>query len=119
MSDKLLAVALVLVATVFAGCSGDRQERGLVRDFMKQSLGGKDFDVVEWSPVDSTFFVSDSMLQVMRSQAASKVQGEVSYVAPTAKLLYLRLRFAVDNDTLQRTFYFDDKASGIVGFKEN
>lgn len=90
----------------------------MVEDFMKSGLGLTDYDVVEWSRVDSTFFVSDSVLQAMRSQAATQVRG-VSYVKATPKLLYLHVRYVQGNDTLRKTFYFDDTMSGIVGFKDN
>ncbi len=119
MTRNLLPMALLLMVMLLTACGRDSKERGLASDFMEQSLGVKEYDVVKWSAVDSTFFVSDSMLQVMRAQAASKIRGEVHYVAPTPKLLYLNLRYAVGKDTLARTFYFDDRASGIVGFKDN
>ncbi len=108
---------MALVATLLAGCGQGHEAKGLVKEFMTTQMGVGDYDVVQWGSIDSTFFVSDSMVAVMRQQMAGKVKGD--YTKPSAKLLYLNVKYAIDKDTVKQTFYFDDKLTGVVALKNN
>ncbi len=61
MLRTLTRAAVACAALLLMGCGQDREARGMVEDFMKSGLQLTDYDVVEWSRVDSTFFVSDSV----------------------------------------------------------
>lgn len=108
---------MALAAALLAGCGQGREAKGLVKEFMASQMGISDYDVVQWGALDSTFFVSDSMVSVMRHQMAAKVKGD--YAKPSPKLLYLNVRYAIGKDTVKQTFYFDDKLTGVVSLKNN
>lgn len=109
--------AMALIIALLTGCGQGHEAKNLVKTFMATQMGINDYDVVQWGLLDSTFFVSDSMVHVMRQQVAGKVKG--NYAKPSAKLLYLNVKYAIDKDTIRQTFYFDDKLTGVVSLKDN
>lgn len=115
--------AAALAALLLVGCGESRQARGLVRDFMGRDMGLADAEVLEWSKMDSTFFVTDSVVQVMRVRAAAvgqlRAHGHAAYVAPTPKLHFIHVRYVAGGDTLRQTFYLDAGLTGVVGFKND
>lgn len=109
--------AVVAAAALLVGCGQTHDAKTKVREFMDTQMQLADYDIVEWGRADSTFFVSDSMVQVMRANAAGKVKAQ--YAKPTPKLLYIYVRYTSgDNDTVKQTFYLDDKMTGIVAYKQ-
>lgn len=116
MRRKLL-YTLVLPALLLAGCGQRHKAQSKVEDFMKEQMGISHYDVVSWSPLDSTFFLSDSMVNVMRIKAPTK--DKKAYVKATPKVHFITLKYAVKKDTLSQTFYLDEPLSGIVAVKPN
>lgn len=114
---KCCLATMTLLMALLTGCGQGHEAKNLAKTFMATQMGIDDYDVVQWGSLDSTFFVSDSMVHVMRQQMASKVKG--NYAQPSAKLLYLNVKYAIDKDTIKQTFYFDDKLTGIVSLKNN
>ena len=102
--------AAALAALLLVGCGESRQ-------------GLADAEVLEWSKMDSTFFVTDSVVQVMRVRAAAagqlRAHGHAAYVAPTPKLHFIHVRYVAGGDTLRQTFYLDAGLTGVVGFKND
>lgn len=111
----------MLLALTFSSCGPESAARSHVRSFMEKEMGLNDYDVIAWSNVDSAFHVSDSMLTVMRDQAAREktVKGKPAYAQRTAKLHIITVKYSVGKDTLMNTFYLDDKLQGIVGVKKD
>lgn len=107
----------ILSVLVMSGCNSDKGARKLIRHFIETEMQVDDADVQQWSDVDSTFFVSDSLIRVMRANGASYVRPQTVYNRPTAKLHYVRVTYATEKDTVTQTFYIDDGLAGIVGFK--
>ncbi len=110
-------VSMALLAALFVGCGQSHDARKTVKEFMASQMGIADYDVIEWGGLDSTFFVSDSMVQVMRHSTPQKVKAQ--YVKYSPKLLYLNVKYAVGSDTVRQTFYLDDKLTGVVAYKQN
>ena len=116
---KSFITMMALFATLFTGCGQSHDAKNMVEEFMTTQMGINDYDVVQWGRLDSTFFVSDSMVQVRRKNASHKVKGQEAYAKPSQKLLFLNVRYAIGNDTIKQTFYLNDKLTGIVSYKEN
>ena len=114
---KCCLATMALLVTLLTGCGQSHEARGLTKKFMATQMGISDYDVIQWGTLDSTFFVSDSMVSVMRQQMAGKVKG--GYATPSSKLLYLNVKYAIDKDTIKQTFYFDDKMTGVVSLKNS
>lgn len=114
---KCCLATMALLVALLTGCGQSHEAKGLAKKFMATQMGISDYDVVQWGPLDSTFFVSDSMVNVMRQQMDGKITG--GYAKPSSKLFYLNVKYAIDKDTISQTFYFDDKMTGIVSLKNN
>lgn len=117
------AVVALLVAMVVAGCNREKSRaQGLVKDFLKENLVENDFKVMDFSRLDSTKYVSDSIFNRMRvsNLQDSRFKQPLRLVDEprTEKLHFIRVKYRIEKDTLVQTFYFDDEVSRIVSFKE-
>lgn len=103
------------------GCGDKHKVHGIVKDFIENQMNQNDFDVLEWSDMKPTYFVTDSMLQVMRKSAETtmQVKADAKYVPQTDTLHFIHVKYLVEKDTIDQTFYLDGKLTGIVGFKSN
>lgn len=107
----IIGVALLL----FASCGRQQQAKSSVKDFVETQLH-RDANYLDFSSVDSTRAITDSLIQALRSRAGQSVQ----YQNPTGPtLLHIRTQYLVDNDTLSATFYLDPSTLGVVAYKEN
>lgn len=107
---------------LFASCGQSHDVKSHVKQFMKSEMGLDDYDIIAWSDIDSTSRVTDSMLNVMRQNAAKEKVVKAAkpvYTKRTDKLNLITVTYSVGKDTLQSTFYLDDKLSGIVGVKKD
>lgn len=111
----------MLPALALVSCDQSHDVKDHVKAFMEKDMGLTDYDIIAWSNVDSAFHVSDSMLNVMHSNAAKDkvVKGNPQYAKHTDKLNIITVKYAVGKDTLMNTFYLDDKLQGIVGVKKD
>lgn len=120
---KTLAIS-ALIFTLYANtsCSGNKEAKGLVKEFLTDNLKSKDYEMEYFSKIDSTFVVGDSMLQVMQEKAKTLPMFknvEFGNRGKSKKLKYIRVRYHVDGDTVRQTFYFDDMTTTVVGVKQD
>ena len=107
----IIGVALLL----FASCGRQQQAKSSVKDFVENQLN-RDVSYLDFSSVDSTRAITDSLIQVLRSRAGQGIQ----YQDPSGKtLLHIRTHYLLDDDTLSATFYLDPATLGVVAYKEN
>lgn len=123
MKKTLVAIVALVVAMAFIGCNREKSKaESMVKDFLKENLVENDFKVMDFSRLDSTTFVSDSLFQLMREKGAKdsrfKQPLDFSDDAKTKKLLFIRVKYRIEKDTILQTFYFDDELSRVVSFKE-
>lgn len=123
MKKTLVAIVTLVVAMAFTGCNREKSKaESMVKDFLKENLVENDFKVMDFSRLDSTTFVSDSLFQLMREKGAKdsrfKQPLDFSDDAKTKKLLFIRVKYRIEKDTILQTFYFDDELSRVVSFKE-
>ena len=123
MKKTLVASVALVVAMAFTGCNREKSKaESMVKDFLKENLVENDFKVMDFSRLDSTTFVSDSLFQLMREKGAKdsrfKQPLDFSDAAKTKKLLFIRVKYRIEKDTILQTFYFDDELSRVVSFKE-
>lgn len=114
---KVRLVTMALLAALFMGCGQGHDAKKMVKEFMTKEMGVGDYDVIAWSRLDSTFFVSDSMVHVMQRNTPQKVKAKYAKYSP--KLLYLNVKYTIGNDTIKQTFYLDDKLTGVVAYKQD
>lgn len=118
---KTTLLPFVALGFLISGCGERHEARSLAQDFLEEHMPMQDYEVVRWSCLDSTFFVTPVALKAMHAEAERSkiVKHRVSYQGYTPKLLFMHGWFAHGRDTISRTFYFDEKLQGIVGVKRN
>ena len=63
---KIKTITLFCAAILLSGCGSGNKAKNLVSDFLDVNLKNNDISDVEFSALDSTSLVSDSIINVMR-----------------------------------------------------
>jgi len=107
----IIGIALLL----FASCGQQQQAKSVVKDFVAEQLN-RDVSYLDFSSVDSTHALSDSLITALRQRGPKGVKYQ-EYSSRT--LLHIRAKYLQGGDTCSMTFYLDNEAVGVVAFKEN
>lgn len=108
-------IYIIGVMLLLAACGQRQQAKSVVKGFVEQQLQ-KEVSYLDFSDIDSTRAISDSLIDVLRQRAGQNVQ----YQSRTGHtLLYIRAKYLLDKDTLSTTFYLDPQLTGVVAFKQN
>ena len=100
--NNIIGIGLTLL--LFASCGQQQQAKSVVKDFVEDCLQ-QDADYLDFTRVDSTRSVSDSVIQYAERKGKT--------------LKYIRVSYLLNNDTLSATFYLDAEMTGVVAFKQN
>ena len=109
----------ILALLLFTACGQQYQAKSLVKEFVK-AHAVEELEITDFTDLDSTRVISDSLFRVMQQNAASDplFQGvDFSAAKATSTLLYIRMRYQKDTLELSKTFYFDKDLSAIIAFK--
>ena len=109
----------ILALLLFTACGQQYQAKSLVKEFVK-AHAVEELDITDFTDLDSTRVISDSLFRAMQQNAASDplFQGvDFSNVKATSTLLYIRMRYQKDTLEQSKTFYFDKNLSAIIAFK--
>ena len=106
----IIGVMLLLTA-----CGQQQRAKSVVKDFMETYQQG-DVDYLEFSDVDSTKMLSDSLINALQQQAGKKVSFQKRN---STTLLLIRAKYLLDDDTCSTTFYLDPSTMGVVACKQN
>ena len=99
---------------LLTACGQQQRAKSVVKDFMETYQKG-DVDYLEFSDVDSTRVLSDSLINAL--QQAGK---DVTFQKRTSTtLLLIRAKYLLDDDTCSTTFYLDPSTMGVVACKQN
>jgi hypothetical protein len=112
---------MLLSIILLSGCGQEHEIKTVVKDFMKTNMTLDDYKIIGWSKLGETYFVSDSIIQVMRTNAEQNklVKPNTEYTPRTEKLYFIQVKYAMSQDTIKQTFYLNDPSSGVVCFKNN
>ena len=121
---KLLLLASLSLALCFTGCTPDGDARKLAEKFLKTNLAENDIKIVSFGKLDSTRFVTDSVVFDLRTAAYKShlFVDEMKYEEQRvpAKLLYLPVTYRnSEGDTVRQTIYMDEAFSWVVAVKQN
>lgn len=113
---------MVVAATSFSSCYDNKEAKKIVKDYLDTHLKSADYDTEYFSKVDSTFRVTDSMLNVMQNNAKHlgmfKSQN-FGNRGTKRKLNYIRVRYHINTDTIRQIFYIDSNMQHVVGIKSD
>ena len=115
MRHLIYIIIGMTAASLFASCGQRQQAKSVIKDFMEQSLQ-KDVKYLDFSDLDSTKAISDSVIMVMRQRGPKGIRYKEHQ---DETLLYLRTSYLDGEDTCSATFYLDREATAIVAFKQN
>ena len=108
-------IYIIGITLLLAACGQQQRAKSVVKDFVAQQLK-QDVSYLDFSDVDSTRAISDSLIDVLQQQAGKEVTFQKR---TTLTLWYSRAKYLLDKDTLSTTFYLDPQLTGVVACKQN
>jgi len=108
-------IYIIGVILLLTACGQQQRAKSVVKDFMETYQKG-DVDYLEFSDVDSTRVLSDSLIQALQQQAGKDVTFQKRN---STTLLLIRAKYLLDDDTCSTTFYLDPSTMGVVACKQN
>ena len=121
MKKKSLYIIIgVIFVSFFVSCGNQQTAKSLVTDFIEQNaLSPEKMIAREFSSLDSTKFINDSIVLSMQKRGHELYKNDIrSEQSQSGRMLYyLRMKCMYDSDTLQQTFYLDEKLTSVVAFK--
>lgn len=115
-------IVVFAAAVLVAGCGQSHDAKRLVSGFLDTNLKSDDISGVSYGKLDSTFYITDSIVKVMRQQADTMkafkrgIRYDVAE-KPEGKLVLMRVKFTQDKEKQAYTFYFDRDIKHVVAFK--
>lgn len=108
-------IYIIGVMLLLTACGQQQRAKSVVKDFMETYQQG-DVDYLEFSDVDSTRVLSDSLINALQQQAGKDVTFQKRN---STTLLLIRAKYLLDDDTCSTTFYLDPSTMGVVACKQN
>ena len=112
MKRLIYIIGIVLLLTA---CGQQHRAKSVVKDFMETYQKG-DVSYLEFSDLDSTKVLSDSLVNALQQQAG---KGVTFQKRTSTTLLLIRAKYLLDDDTCSTTFYLDPSTMGVVACKQN
>jgi hypothetical protein len=118
MNYKLfLPLALLLLVS----CGQKQQAKSTVKDFVKANIAADDYSFKDFGKLDSTRYVTDSIIGVMKTRVAddNTFRKEATYGMRTGKeqLKYLPVKMKVADKDTTFTFYLTNDLTKVVAVK--
>ena len=108
-------IYIIGVLLLLTSCGQQQRAKSVVKDFMETYQKG-DVSYLEFSDVDSTKVLGDSLINVLQQQAGKNVTFQKR---ASTTLLVIRAKYLLDEDTCSTTFYLDPQTMGVVACKQN
>lgn len=121
MHNKIKTIiTLVTMTLVLCSCSKQQKAESVINDFLEANLQASDY-TVSFSDIDSTRYVSDSIVNIMRAEALKNKMFKkgIKYAGKSKQYIYTRVTICIGNDTTSHTFYLTPDMNHVVSFKAN
>ena len=112
LKNLIYIIGIVLLLTA---CGQQHRAKSVVKDFMETYQKG-DVSYLEFSDLDSTKVLSDSLVNALQQKAG---KGVTFQKRTSTTLLLIRAKYLLDDDTCSTTFYLDPSTMGVVACKQN
>ena len=122
---KIKAAVVVVVAMMaFSGCKGPKTDaERLIKEFLEENLVDGDFKYLDFSDLDSTFYVNDSIVRAMRvtHDTTSVFKKGIKYAEgqDTRKKHFIHVHYRVGEKKIRQTFDLDDQLTRVLSFKND
>jgi len=116
-------IIMCSVVLLLASCGRQHNAESTVKDFMEQNLKEPStLDDINFNDIDSTRYLNDSVVTVMRQTAksvATQYKSDIQYGSePIGKsLITARVDYTVGGKSYTDTYYLDKELTRIVAFK--
>ena len=110
------------LALVLSGCGQKHKAKSVIVSFIEENTTLADMNR-SFDRLDSTYRLTDSIIVSMQQHARQlpQLKKNVSFgKRPKGEaLLYQRVKFCNESDTIRMTFYMDRAMTNVVACKEN
>ena len=118
------AVIVVVAMMALSSCNGPKNDaERVIKDFLKENLVDGDFKYLDFSDIDSTFYVNDSIVKAMRviHDTTSVFKKGIKYAEgqDTRKKHFVHVHYRVGEKKIRQTFYLDDQLTRVLSFKND
>ncbi len=127
MSKKHIIIILFAI-TLFASCGEKQKAQSAIENFLKENLVYSEYDIEDFSGIDSTAYVTEKAVAEMRKSVYQlkefKKNMRFSDVDADKKLLYMTVKYTtkgINGKEMKHklTFYLNREDMQIVSFKNN
>ncbi len=113
---------VLVLALVLSGCGQKHKAKSLIVSFVEENTSLADMNRT-FDRLDSTFRLSDSIIINMQEQSKNlpKMKKNIRFGQHVkgAPLLFQRVKFFNESDTIRMTFYMDRSLTQVIACKEN
>ncbi len=109
----------MLLSALLCSCGKQHKAESAINEFLDKNLVESDYSA-SVSGVDSTSYVTDSMINVMRTDASRNRHFKlgISYGYPSSNVyVYAKTVIIIGKDTLKQTYYLDRNMNDVIAFK--
>ena len=107
-------IGIVACLLLFASCGQQYKAEQTAKAFIEENMEQPEqITDRDFADIGTTRHISDSLITVMRQRGAEGFKKNI----PQGDLIYLRMQYVKDGDTLSNTFYLDEELASIVAFK--
>lgn len=123
MSHHIRTLTCCFTAVILmCACGKQHKAEETVKAFLDNNLKTTEYSV-NFTKIDSTRLVSDSLIHVMRTNAAKNksFKSGIVYTANPPQRIYMftKAKIYIGKDTLQHTFYLNPELTKVVSFKNS
>lgn len=114
---------IILLTIGFVACGPKQEAKKTIKEFVEVSIANNvDYSFNDFGKLDSTRYVTDSALLLMRSQAEKDAafNAKLNYgkrVAATDQLKYMTVKMTINAKDTTYTFYLTNDLKQVVSFK--
>lgn len=123
MSHHIRTLTCCFTAGILmCACGKQHKAEETVKAFLDNNLKTTEYSV-NFTKIDSTRLVSDSLIHVMRTNASKNTsfRNNIAYDANPPQRIYMftKAKIYIGKDTLQHTFYLTPELTQVISFKDS
>ena len=123
MSHHIRTLTCCFTAVILmCACGKQHKAEETVKAFLDNNLRTTEYSV-NFTKIDSTRLVSDSLIHVMRTNASKNTsfRNNIAYDANPPQRIYMftKAKIYIGKDTLQHTFYLTPELTQVISFKDS